>query len=158
MVLAVMVAILVFRVYQVLNPLEIETGPNFRIPGPNPPEGIGPGLPPSPPPREPTDDWSRLWRRTIWRWDAQRGGGGGPGDGQGQAEERLEISLLDLREVNGTWRARIQTQSRATWRELGEQFEQYTLMEIDADQGCVTIFSDRLQRNVPLCIAAPATP
>jgi len=150
MVLAVMVAILVFRVYQVLNPPPITTGPNFRIPDNSPPEGIGPGLPPPPPPPEPTDNWSLLWRRIIWRWDAQQGGAGAGG---GQAEaERLDITLVDLRDVNGAWRARIRTQSRTSWYEAGEAFEQYTLMEIDSDRRCVTIFSDREQRNVELCM------
>lgn len=151
MVLAIMVAILVFRVYQVLNPTPLEQGKNYRLPGT--PEGIGPGLPPPPPPPELTDDWSRLWRRVIWRWDALQGAGaGGTGTDQNAA---LDISLVQLREITpGDWRARIRTQTRTTWYESGEQFEQYTLMEIepgDNGAGCVTIFSDREQRNIRLC-------
>lgn len=150
MVLAVMVAILVFRVYQVLNPPPITTGPTFQYPDNDAPEGIGPGIPPPPPSPELTDDWSRLWRRTIYRWDAQRGGGT-TRDNRNE-QERLDISLVDLRDVNGDWRARIRTQSRTAWYAAGEQFQQYTLMEIDSERGCVTIFSDREQRNIPLCL------
>lgn len=152
MVLAVMVAVLVFRVYQVLNPPPLQVGKPYRIPG-SPEDGIGPGLPPPPPPPELTDDWSRLWRRVIWRWDALQGAGG-PGDNQG-SNATLNISLVQLREITpGDWRARIRTQSRTSWYELGEQFEQYTLMEIEPGEdgaGCVTIFSDPEQRNVRLC-------
>ncbi len=143
-----MVAILVFRVYQVLNPPPITTGPNFSPAGPNPPEG-GPGVPPSPPPPELTDDWSRLWRRNIWTWLPETGNRT-TGENQ-NGPEQLDISLVDLKEVNGTWRARIKTASRTSWYQVDEPFEQYTLMEIDSAGGCVTIFSDRAQRNLKLC-------
>lgn len=148
MVLAVMVAILMFRVYQVLNPPPPPEGALLTPPGPGPLEG-GPGIPPSPPPPELTDDWSRLWRRNIWTYIPETGGtrtGENP-----NGPEQLDISLVDLREVNGTWRARIKTASRTTWYQADEAFEQYTLMQIDPERGCVTIFSDRAQRNIELC-------
>ena len=156
MVLAVMVAILVFRVYQVLNPPPIITGPTFQIPGNDPPEGIGPGIPPPPPAPELTDDWSRLWRRPIHTWHAQRGRGN-TGDNRNE-QERLDISVVDLREAGGIWRARIRTQSRTSWKDVGEQFEQYTLMAIDSERKCVTIFSDRDQKNIEICMPPPSTP
>ena len=61
MVLAVMVAFLIFRVYQVVRPEPGGEGAtkNYIRPGLElSPDANPPGMPPPPPPPPPTEDWS----------------------------------------------------------------------------------------------------
>lgn len=149
MVLAVMVGFLIFRVYQVVYPDTPVEG-NDLVPYPSKELGDDvdrPGVPPSLPPAPRMDDWSRLWRLNPMNYRQPRlRGGGGP-----EQSADLEISLLRIAEQSpGRYRAQIRTPSRDGWYEVGRAFESYELLDIDADAGTVTVFSEELQRPVVL--------
>jgi Ca-activated chloride channel family protein len=62
------------------------------------------------------------------------------------------VSLLQIRDAgNGVYLARIRTVHDAWYRE-GVQFEEYTLLDIRPEVGCVTIFSEREQRSFDICV------
>lgn len=154
MVLAVMVCILIFRVYQVLNPGAegINTGvfqpPRDQIPADDP---RLPQLPPLVSPNPVSEDWSKLWRFSLFTYRQPRQGG--PGGRSPNQSEELDLTLLQIRSKgDGTWLAQIKTASRTAWKEKGESFEQYTLQEIDPDTQCVTIFSEQRQQPLTICV------
>jgi hypothetical protein len=149
MVLAVMVGFLIFRVYQVVYPDTPVAGDELV---PYPSKELGddvdrPGVPPALPPPPRMDDWSRLWRLNPMNYRQPRNRGGG--DNPESAD--LEIRLLRISELApGRYRAQIRTPSRTGWYEEGQAFESYELLDIDAEAGTVTVFSEQLQRAVPL--------
>jgi len=65
-----------------------------------------------------------------------------------------EIWLVNLRQVNGEWRARLQTRSRTSWFEVGEEFENYRLLAIVPETGCVVVFVERTQETITICLSA----
>jgi hypothetical protein len=154
MVLAVMVGFLMYRVYQVVNPI---VGPEARLPSP-PRSNIGddvdrPGLPPPPPPPPRTDDWSRLWRFNPFEFRQPRASR--TTDGENPADV-LEIRLLRITPSGGgKFRAQIATPGRTAFYEEGQSFESYELLEIDPDAGTVTIFSEGLQKTAVLELESP---
>ncbi len=152
MVLGIMVCILIFRVYQVLNPSAETTGDKmFGRPGRTLPEGVEPKLPPVTPPDPAMEDWSRLWRKNPFIYTGPRRSGAGTQDA-GQDED-VDLTLVQLRDKgNGTWLAKIKTSSRTDWYEAGESFEQFNLQEIDPETQCVTIFSEQRQGMLTKCI------
>lgn len=151
MVLAVMVCILIFRVYTVLNP-KIENDK----PLPTPPEKepiVDVPVPPGPVRDYETRDWSKIWRRPFFRYEEARTGSRSVG--QDAAESAIEIELEQIKAApDGSFRARLRTPSRTGWYTEGQQFEQFTLISIDNDKGCVVIFSEQETKNLNRCIGA----
>jgi len=148
MVLAIMVCFLGFRVYQVVSPVDEESGRMPQPPSSTPTDDVElPGVPGPPPPPPPAEDYSLLWRiNPFGGWRAS-----GRGGTETQASEDLEISLLRIREVApGQIRAQIQTPGRRGWYEEGDAFEAYELLSIDPDADTVVVFSERLERQVEL--------
>jgi hypothetical protein len=152
MVLAVMVCILIFRVYTVLNP-SIE-GPGDQMlgpPNPTPPDDLIVPIPPAPPRGSEVEDWSRLWRFSLFNYRQPRAGSR-PGSEDDRGSE-LQITLEQIRDAgDGTYRAKIRTASRSSWYQANESFEQFTLMSIDPEKQCVTIFSEQEAKNLEKCV------
>ncbi len=152
MVLAVMVCILIFRVYQVLNPPPDPEGPKIFGPAnPTPPEESPVPLPPAAPQNPVSEDWTRIWRLTPFRFPPPRtaGSGADPND----TNPGTLVTLEQIRDIGGgSYRAKIRTASRSAWHAAGDQFEQFTLMSIDPEQNCVTIFSEQEAKNLERCI------
>jgi len=148
MVLAVMVAFLIFRVYQVVRP-QAEEGKDtrYRLPEPEVPSDVPvPGMPPPPPPKPKTEDWSRIWRFNpmVYRRSAA-------GSRTGDTSDEINLTLLRIREIRpGTWSAEIQSPGRRGWYIEGQPFETFELLDIDPDTGEVTVFSEEHQRSVVL--------
>lgn len=147
MVLAVMVIFLSVRVYQVLNPEEGTQGRSFNLPGPDPdPENL-PGPPPAVPGAPLTEDWSPIWRRSIFHWPRQRATSSTRGGGVSE----IDLQLLRIQEVtDGVFRAQIRT-TTTKWYSEGEAFEAFELISIDPDTECCVVFAEEIGRNVEIC-------
>src|SRR5262245_24144723 len=107
MVLGVMVCILVYRVYTVLNPPPPPAGPILGRPGTDPPTDIP--VPPLPPRDPETDDWSRLWRFSPFIYIPPRAGSNAnnPND---NVDSTVQLTLEQIKPVgDGTYRAKIRT-------------------------------------------------
>lgn len=151
MVLAVMVVVLCYRVYQVVNPpLDDENQPVFTPPS-NDPKGIVPPPPPPPVPfAPPTENWSLIWRRSSWQWQPRTD----RRDQNAEAELSINLELLDIMELpNGRVRAQIKSVAGSgKWYDEGDPFESYTLISIDPDTNSCVIFAEVISRNIELFI------
>jgi len=152
MILAVMVVFLCYRVYIVINPPQEVESIN-----PQPPiervEQIPPEVMPPPvtmrPPVEVPGNYTSLYRRNMfWVHSTLE-----QGEDNGEVTvEDLELNLVDIKEAGGRWRARMRTSTAEEWYDEGEQFEEFELIEIRQDEGCVEVYAERYGRRFTLCL------
>ena len=151
MVLAVMVVVLCFRVYQVLYPPPPETGgANFQPPGNSLPLDVKtPGIPPRIPPNMEPENYTLLWMRSPFTW-VEPGTRRRTPDGSIQ---EVDLELLNLQQVSdGSWRVQIRSAANTKkWYAEGARFESYQLLAIDPDTECVTVFAEEVQRRAEIC-------
>lgn len=150
MVLVVMVVILCYRVYEVMNPPPEEGPANYPSPITDrariPPEA----QPPVPPETVSIDvpgNYSNLYRQNpFWYHSGERTGAGE----QAVTPEDLDIELLAIREVNGRWRAQLRTQTTRDWYDEGEEFEEFVLEQINPEENSVVIYAARVAERLTL--------
>lgn len=148
MVLAVMVCVLVYRVYGVIQPPVSDEKPLPRPPGDVPPPGSI-GDPPTEPPLLRPEDWSSIHERSmfVYKPTGQQAAGGS------SAEDEIVFRVLDIQEpTQGQFVARVQTQGRPRTIRVGEKFEQFELISIDPDTQCCEIFVEALGKPIIRCI------
>lgn len=150
MVLGVMVIVLCWHVYKVVNPeppeppavhprprsLEVsELEPEDR-------ELLGLPPPPPPPPEPPRySDWQSLKTKNPFTVT------GAVGDAP-PTEDRPDISLLSIMKWrDGSLRAQIRTASTTDWYGEGDQFESYQLLGIDEEAQTVEIYSEKFRKR-----------
>jgi len=149
MVLVVMVGVLCYRIYVVLNPeVMVETvnarPPDRSVEG-HSPEIIPPEVP-APPALDLPGNYTGLYRNNpYWYYAGDRGVGE-----EEVTAATLGINLLDIKEAAGTWRAQLQTETTRKWYEEGEQFEEFELIEINAEEGTAVVYSERYGERVTL--------
>src|SRR6185436_7447117 len=116
-----------------------------------PPEEVPPP-PPVIPGAPPTEEYSRLWRFSPFKYKYPQAGKTGSTDRGDISGEDLNISVLDFKKKpDGSWLARIKTEGSTRWYAEGDAFEQYNLQKIDAEGGCVTIFAEQKQQMRQVC-------
>ena len=153
-VLLVMVGILVYRVYGVVNP---PPPPKWtKLPRPltelptDPAALQGIELPGDPTPRPPMDvpgSYAMLYNRNpFWYYSGQQK----QDSKQDVTAADLNIKLLDIQNAGGRLRAKLRTQSATAWYSENDQFEKYELQKIDPDNNTVEIYSERYARTFTL--------
>jgi len=148
-VLATVVIILIYRVYVVLYPPPPEEGtvlmpPKPRLP--DDPELRGTLEPPAPALRPPMDlpgTYAALYKRNPFTIHSDRAGG----DGREVQAKDLDIKLLKIQEGRGRPRAQLQTASARKWYDEGSQFEKFELLEINAEEQTVEVYSEEHTRR-----------
>lgn len=146
MVLAVMVIILCYRVYQVLNPVIDDFKRTPKNPGKVLPEEVEPDEPPNPPRAVPTEDWSIIWKRPLWLWQPRVD----RRDINSAIEQSVNLQLMDIKEVSdGVYRVKIRSNTIG-WYDEGEKFESYELVSIDVDTDSCVIYAEEISRNIEL--------
>ena len=154
MVLAVMVLVLAYRVYQVLNPPPPRQWAMLAAPRMQLPDDAESrerlGLPSVPPPRPPMtlpgDYVSFYERNPFWYYS----GTAGQDTGQDVRVEDLNIQLLDIQTgPDGNPRARLRTRTTA-WYSEGDTFEEFEVTRIDPDTNSVVVYSERYGRPFTL--------
>jgi hypothetical protein len=156
MILVVMVAFLVYRVYQVVYPPPMEEGPVVRPPKAKLPDDAAERnelvqqatLPPPPPPREllaVPGNYAIVHRNNaLWYYSAQQGS-----TDQGEITAAgLGLYLLDIQRVGTRLRARLQTGSTTRWYNEGEKFEAFELLRVDPEQGTVEVYAEQYGRQL----------
>jgi len=148
MVLAVMVAVLCYRVYQVLYPEQADEGTiTFSVSNTVKP-GDGPPEPGARPPRDIYFDYRSIHiQNPFWYYAAS-------GDAQGSDGPRdIGIDLLGIRDAGqGRLLAQLRTPSITSWYDEGEQFEEYELISIDINENTVDVYSAQLNQTVTLSL------
>lgn len=147
--LAIMVIILCYRVYQVVHPPPAtDGGDSFRFPGDMLPADVEtPGMPPPVPGPPDSENWTTLWRANPFIYVK-------PGRGRTvkPGEPDVDLKLLNIQQsADGSYIAWIRSPGRKGWYKEGEAFESYELMTIDADVECVWVFAEEVGRNVEIC-------
>ena len=150
-VLAIMVVLLSFRIYTVLNPSSLEdTQKIFAPPRTELAEDVEtPGLPPRAPTLDRSEDWSALFTRDMFIYERPR-----ESSTVTQGGEVSNVTVLRIREVSpGKFRVQIQTEAAARkWYSVNDAFETYTLLAVDIDTQCCKLFDDRLGKSIELCV------
>ena len=152
-VLAVMVVLLSFRIYAILNPSSLEDSQKvFAPPRTELTEDVKtPGLPPRAPVLDRSEDWSALFTRDMFIYEKPKESTSLTRDG-----ETSTLTVLRIREGlpgSGKFRVQIQTEAAAKkWYSVGDAFETYTLLAVDLDTQCCEIFDDRLGRRIEVCV------
>lgn len=154
MVLVVMVLVLAYRVYQVLNPpppkqWAMPATPRTELP--DDPVAREPlGLPSAPPPRPPMTlpgDYVSFYERNPFWYHS---GTSGQDGGQEVRTEDLNIHLLNVQTgADGSPRARLRGRTTG-WYSNGEQFEEFEVLEINPDTDTVVVYSERYGRSFTL--------
>ncbi|MBL7645296.1 MAG: hypothetical protein JNK74_03795 [Candidatus Hydrogenedentes bacterium] len=76
-----------------------------------------------------------------------------PSHGNGENEltgKGVGIELLDLKEANGEWRARLKTNSSKKWYVEGEAFEAFRLESINVEEKSVVVYEERIGKSIIL--------
>ncbi len=150
MVLVVMVAILCYRVYQVMNPPPEEGPTHYPPPITDTAQIPAEAMPPVPPETVPIDvpgNYSNLYRQNpFWYHSGDRA----RSEDKALTPEDLDIELLAIREVSGRWRAQLRTQTTRAWYDEGEEFEEFVLEQINPEQQSVVIYAARYAERLTL--------
>lgn len=150
LVLLVVVCVLCFRVYKVIVPDTIDLPKVAARPEPvppdNPPQEIAPETEPAPYRAPLEQPRSALVRQNMFWYYA---------DGGGQTAETEEKVDLELRGIitlpDGAPAARISSGGgRPKIYKEGEEFEQFKLESIDAENETVKVYAESLSRTITL--------
>ncbi|HOZ47587.1 MAG TPA: hypothetical protein PLO37_17740 [Candidatus Hydrogenedentes bacterium] len=155
MILAIVVVVLILRVWEVLNPAAVPLAPTYAFPRTQWPEDpvevahIGfPGPPPLSPPPPMPENWKPLWQRNPFWYNAESGGAGGEDDAIAR-DPGIYLTRIAKR-PDGKLRARLRTPSSQKWYDEGEQFEKYELVSIDEEKRECVVFLKEFGRRVTL--------
>lgn len=142
MVLTVLVIVLCYRVYGVVNPPPIEAAPNFPPPGNAAPDGV-PAPPPVPLPTGSPDTGQIVARNPFSVY------GGAPA--QVEQEPQLDIELVRTMPLGpNEARAQIVVNRQRRWVSQGEEFDGYRVERIDPETNEVVIWSQEDARSYTL--------
>lgn len=140
-----MVGFLCYRVYQVVFPTEegthIEIPPMAKSTPPEP--GVLPKDPPPPPPRRAPEVWTSLHTRNMFVYRAS--GDAGP-QGTGQQAELILLRFVP----DNPPRVQIQSGPKRYFLRAGDQFESYQVLEINVEEGTVTIYAENRRERIIL--------
>ena len=154
-VLLVMVGILGYRVYSVVNPPpppKWDALPQPMAELPTDPEELKvielPGDPAPRPPMDVPNTYATLYNRNpFWYYSGQQ-----KTDTKQQevSAADLNVKLMDIQNAGGQLRAKLRTESATKWYSENEKFEKYELQKIDFDSKTVEIYSERYARTFTL--------
>lgn len=154
MVLVLMLVVLAYRVYGVINPEPPQTWP--RLPSPqtllpeDPAERQQLGLPSDPPPPLPMElpgNYVSIYENNPFWYYSGRSESTGT---QTVTAEDLGIRLLDIQDAGGRPRARLRTVRTTAWYSENEQFEEYELLRIDPETQTVEVYSEKYKQKFTL--------
>ena len=134
LVLAVMVMLLCWNVYRVVYPPKPAEPKVHRAPDRSGFDEI-----PQVTPLEPaqSQDWASIYTpNPFWYLAGQKI------NNDTEKPEDVGITLLDIRQVRGKNRAKLQTESSARWYDEGQQFESFELLSVDPDAGTCQVRSE----------------
>ena len=146
MILFIMLVILGYQIYVVLNPEELE---GLKLNKPVPIEQVQedkkPGLAPPPWRLSPPATYADVHRRNPFWMHAK----GGSGVSKGKVtQEDLGISILGFQEFGDTMRVRLKTASASKWYSESDKFEEFELLEIDQAEEKVVIYAESYRQSV----------
>lgn len=150
MVLIIMVGILVYRGYVIMNPPPEPPISPYRPPATEVTSGVVEDVPPVVQPRPPMDvpqTYSDLQQRNPFRYNVRAGG-----DSDGVAVEDLGITVLSILEGGGQWRARIRAANRTGWYTVNDETDTFEVLEINPEEETVVIMSKRYNRRFTLSL------
>jgi hypothetical protein len=153
-VLIVMLLVLAYRVYGVMNPAPAKIWPHVPTPQTILPEAgeerQSLGLPNNPPVRPPDGlpgVYTSVYEKNpFWYYSGQK-------QQEGKQEvsvEDLNIQLLNIQEVDGKPRAQLHTSRTTKWYFEGESFEEFELTRIDTETQTVVVYSEKYTRQFTL--------
>jgi hypothetical protein len=144
MVLAVVVGILVFRVYQVLRPA---TGMDPGRDIPRPPSSTPPPTPPvaaNPITQEKPESRAALLARHPFVWQAL----GNQSDASGADSDAPQLEIRRFGKTpDGRSQAQIKSRASTKWYTVGSKFESYEITDIDVDAKTVKVYSENSQKE-----------
>lgn len=154
MVLIVMIAVLAYRVWGIFNPPQEEAWarlpkPQLELPSdPEERKELGlPAMPPLPTPSVMPGVYTTLYdRNPFWYYSGQKQSSGSE---QISAAD-LNIELVDIQTGRGNPRVRLRTARTVKWYSENEQFEEFEVISIDAENQTVVVYSQRYSKSFTL--------
>ena len=149
-VLTIMVLILGYRVYfLVYSPADEHKGERFQHPDDRRQKSLD--LPPRPPDSQDLIPLTPLMRAPVFVYTppGKRGSSSDASEDPGQDKLKL-VRILEV--GKDTYKAQIFTGASRKVFAVGDAFESYTVMRIDADEECVELYSENTSRSFELCI------
>lgn len=143
-----MVAVLAFQIFSVLrteqeDSLGLPPTPS-RVADRERLDPVPPEMPPEMPPRKPPVNPERLVENDPFDWRART---------SAAAADQVSLTtlrLLRIRSAGDSAMVQIQTDSSRKWYRVGEAFESYELLSVDADAGTADIFDESLNRTITI--------
>ncbi len=149
LVLLIMMVLLGYRVYVVINPPQLDTLPPVRPPRKEVPQEQRPPMPPPPPVLDVPTSYSALYNNNpFWFYSGQ--------SKQGATDEitpeRLGIALKKIKQVNDSWKAQLSTESTTRWYDEGDKFEAFELQQINPEDGTVVVYVESYAKEFTLAL------
>lgn len=144
MILVAMLAILCYQVYEVVYPDERPRGTIPKRPG-DADVATKPPQPPDKPSITISGDYVGLFRRNPF-WYAS----GRNQRNTTSTSSDIVIKLLDIQDLSGRQRARLQTETTTKWYDVGEKFEQFQLQSVDEAAGTATVYVESQGKEVTI--------
>lgn len=147
LILVILVGVLCYRVYGVVNP-----PPPKNVEKPRPPSdelapANDPPAPEPPPPPDIAQGYAEIYSRNPFRYEAV-----GASGSSGSGVQDPGIVLRDIKELNGVWTARLRVKSTGTddWHPVDDAFQGYRVTDIDSASGTVTVYVEEFKKSFTL--------
>jgi len=149
MFLLVMLVILVWRVYKVMNPEKVEdppvAAPSTSV-GAAFPATAKPGVPPEPGELPPPWDFSSLWTRNPFTVYSDTNKTSGTNN-----DKADDIELLDIQKKGGAApTVKLRYGNTQKWHKEGDSFVSYKLLSINVEEKTCEVYSERRGRSIIL--------
>jgi len=139
-VLVALLGVLGFKVYELFMPKELEAAVDDSIGTPPPPPP-----PPNRPPLDAPGQYAGLYRSNAFTYYSDTPTGKDQISGK-----EAGIELLKLQEMpDGRWRAQLKTNAKK-WYYEGDEFEQFKLETINAEEQTVVVYAEKFAKTVTL--------
>lgn len=147
LILVILVGVLCYRVYGVVNPPPPKNAEKPARPSDVLDPGNEPPAPVPPPPPDIAQGYAEIYSRNPFRYEAVgASGSSGPG------AQDPGIVLRDIKELNGVLTARLRVKSTGTddWHTVDESFQGYLVTDIDAEAKTVTVYVEEFKKSFTL--------
>ena len=147
MILVVLVGVLCYRVYGVVNPPPPKNPEKPVRPTEVLESANQPPVPEPPPPPDIAQSYAEISARNPFRYDPAGASGAGKSGTQDPG-----ITLRDIKELNGVLTARLLVKSTNTddWHPVDDAFQGYRVTDIDAAAGTVTVYVEEFKKSFTL--------
>lgn len=145
MVLVVMIVVLCYQVWKVASPSKDNNLIGARHPNPSSNAVDMVEQIPEPPKMPPIERPVSLYRKNpFWYYGSQRS------SGQGTTETEIRLRLVNIQGSGDSARVKLDDGSAEHWYSIGEPFQSYEVISVDAAEGTCVVYSEEYSKQLTL--------